>query len=211
MNKELVISATPSEVVIALVEDKTLVELNREKTNTNFSVGDIYLGKVKKIMSGLNAAFVDVGYDKDAFLHYLDLGPQFRSINKFVQSTIENKNPLKSVSNFDMEEELDKQGKISQVLHDGQSILVQIAKEPISTKGPRLTSEISIAGRNLVLIPFSEKVSVSQKIQSKAERERLRKMIQSVKPRNFGVIVRTVAENSRLEDLYAEMRELVEK
>ena len=211
MNKELVISATPSEVVIALVEDKTLVELNREKTNTNFSVGDIYLGKVKKIMSGLNAAFVDVGYDKDAFLHYLDLGPQFRSINKFVQSTIENKNPLKSVSNFDMEEELDKQGKISQVLHDGQSILVQIAKEPISTKGPRLTSEISIAGRNLVLIPFSEKVSVSQKIQSKAERERLRKMIQSVKPRNFGVIVRTVAENSRLEDLDAEMRELVEK
>ena len=128
MNKELVISATPSEVVIALVEDKTLVELNREKANTNFSVGDIYLGKVKKIMPGLNAAFVDVGYEKDAFLHYLDLGPQFR--------TIEHKNPLTSVSNFDMEEDIDKHGKISQVLRDGQTILVQIAKEPISTKGP---------------------------------------------------------------------------
>jgi len=211
VNKELVISATPSEVVIALVEDKTLVELNREKANTSFSVGDIYLGKVKKTMPGLNAAFVDVGYEKDAFLHYLDLGPQFRSINKFVQSTIEHKNPLTSVSNFDMEEDIDKHGKISQVLRDGQSILVQIAKEPISTKGPRLTSEISIAGRNLVLMPFSDKVSVSQKIQSKTERERLRKMIQSVKPRNFGVIVRTVAENARLEDLDAEMRELVEK
>ena len=211
VNKELVISATPSEVVIALVEDKTLVELNREKTNTSFSVGDIYLGKVKKIMPGLNAAFVDVGYEKDAFLHYLDLGPQFRSINKFVQSSIENKNPLRSIANFDMEEEIDKHGRINQVLRDGQTILVQIAKEPISTKGPRLTSEISIAGRNLVLIPFSDKVSVSQKIQSQAERDRLRKMVQSVKPKNFGVIVRTVAENARLEDLDAEIRELAEK
>ena len=211
VNKELIISATPSEVVIALVEDKTLVELNREKTNANFSVGDIYLGKVKKIMPGLNAAFVDVGYEKDAFLHYLDLGPQFNSINHFVQSAIENKNPLKSIANFDMEAEIDKHGKINQVLRDGQTILVQIAKEPISTKGPRLTSEISIAGRNLVLIPFSDKVSVSQKIQSQAERTRLRKLVQSVKPKNFGVIVRTVAENARLEDLDAEIRELAEK
>lgn len=211
VNKELVINATSSEVVIALVEDKTLVELNREKTNTNFSVGDIYLGRVKKIMPGLNAAFVDVGYDKDAFLHYLDLGPQFRSINKFVQSQIDHKNPLTSISNFDMEEDIDKHGKINQVLREGQAILVQIAKEPISTKGPRLTSEISIAGRNLVLIPFSDKISISQKIQSQEERERLRNMVQSVKPKNFGVIVRTVAENCSVSDLDAELRELVEK
>ena len=211
MSKELVINATPSEVVTALVEDKVLVELNREKNNNNFSVGDIYLGKVKKIMSGLNAAFVDVGYDKDAFLHYLDLGPQFRSINKYVLSYIEHKNPLTSISNFDMEPDIDKHGKIGQVLHDGQPVLVQIAKEPISTKGPRLTSEISIAGRNLVLMPFSDKVSVSQKIQSKAERERLRGIIHSIRPKNYGVIVRTVAEGSNISDLDAELRSLVEK
>lgn len=207
----MVINATSSEVVIALVEDKTLVELNREKTNSNFSVGDIYLGKVKKIMPGLNAAFVDVGYEKDAFLHYLDLGPQIKSINKFLFSQIDHKNPLTSISNFDKEDDIDKHGKISQVLTDGQPILVQIAKEPISTKGPRLTSEISIAGRNLVLIPFSDKISISQKIQSQEERDRLRQMVQSVKPKNFGVIVRTVAENCRVSDLDAELRELVEK
>lgn len=205
------INATASEVVIALVEDKTLVELNREQTNTNFSVGDIYLGRVKKVIPGLNAAFVDVGYEKDAFLHYLDLGPQFRSINKFVQSNLEKKNPLTSISNFDKEEDIDKHGKITQVLREGQAILVQITKEPISTKGPRLTSEISIAGRNLVLIPFSDKISISQKIQSDAERERLRQLVQSVKPRNFGVIVRTVAKNCHVSDLDAELRELVGK
>jgi len=211
VNKELIINATPQEVVIALVEDKVLVELNRDKNNTNFSVGDIYLGKVKKIMPGLNAAFVDVGYEKDAFLHYLDLGPQFRSINKFLFNNIEHKSPVTSISNFDMEEDIDKHGKINQVLHDGQPILVQIAKEPISTKGPRLTSELSIAGRNIVLIPFSDKVSVSQKIQSRAERERLRSIVQSIRPKNFGVIVRTVAENSNVSDLDAELRELLDK
>jgi ribonuclease G len=198
-------------VVIALLEDKNLVELNREKNNTNFSVGDIYLGKVKKIMPGLNAAFIDVGYEKDAFLHYLDLGPQFRSLDKFVRIALDPKQKTIPISKFQMEPDIDKNGKIGQVLKEGQSILVQVAKEPISTKGPRLASEISIAGRNLVLIPFSDKVSISQKIQNQEERDRLRRLILSIKPKNFGVIVRTVAESRRVADLDAELRELVGK
>ncbi len=211
MSKELVINSTSTEVVIALVEDKNLVELNREKKNTSFSVGDIYLGKVKKIMPGLNAAFIDVGYEKDAFLHYLDLGHQFRSLDKYVRIALDPKQKILPISKFQLEEDIDKNGKIQQTLKEGQSILVQVAKEPISTKGPRLASEISIAGRNLVLMPFSDKVSISQKINDTGERDRLRKLIQSIKPRNYGVIVRTVAENKRVADLDAELRELVQK
>ncbi len=211
MSKELVINSSSSEVVIALLEDKNLVELNKEKNNTNFAVGDIYLGKVKKIMPGLNAAFIDVGYEKDAFLHYLDLGHQFRSLDKYLKQAIENKNRVFPISKFHLEPDIDKNGKIQQVLTEGQTIMVQVAKEPISTKGPRLASEISIAGRNLVLMPFSDKISISQKIVDFEERDRLRKLVQSIKPKNFGVIVRTVAENKRVADLDAELRELVQK
>ena len=211
MSKELVINSTSSEVVIALIEDKSIVELNREKTNTSFSVGDIYLGRIKKIMPGLNAAFIDVGYEKDAFLHYLDLGHQFRSLDKFVKIALDPKLKTVPIAKMQLEPDIDKNGKIQQVLKEGQSILVQVAKEPISTKGPRLASEISIAGRNLVLLPFSDKVSISQKIAEHGERDRLRKLIQSIKPKNYGVIVRTVAENKRVADLDSELRELVQK
>src|SRR5210317_855069 len=192
VNKELVINVSPSEISIALLEDKRLVELNKEKSDTKFSVGDIYLGKVKKIMPGLNAAFVDVGYEKDAFLHYLDLGPQFQSLQKYLSIAKSRKARLPSFEKFKLEKDIDKHGKITSLLKAGQEIFVQVAKEPISSKGPRLTSEISLAGRNLVLIPFSDKVSVSSKIQSEEERNRLKRLVQSIKPKNYGVIVRTV-------------------
>ncbi len=211
MSKELVINANSSEVVIALLEDKSLVELSKEKNNTNFSVGDIYLGKVKKIMPGLNAAFVDVGYEKDAFLHYLDLGHTFKSLDKYLSRALDPKQKNIPLSRMTLEPDIDKNGKIQQVLSEGQTILVQVAKEPISTKGPRLASEISIAGRNLVLIPFTDKISISQKIGSAEERDRLRKLIRSIKPKNYGVIVRTVAEGKRVADLDSELRELVVK
>lgn len=208
---ELIIDVKPSEIVIALLEDKQLVELSKEKSNTKFSVGDIYVGKVKKIMPGLNAAFVDVGYEKDAFLHYLDLGPQFRSQNEFLRQAMAGKgNTTPAVQSAPLPD-IDKNGKIVDVLTSGQSILVQIAKEPISTKGPRLSSEISIAGRNLVLMPFANKVSVSQKIKVPEERERLRRLIQSIKPKDYGVIVRTVAKNRRVAVLDTELRSLVDK
>ena len=211
MSNELIIDVTPSEIVIAHVKDKQLVELDKEKSNLQFSVGDIYLGKVKKIMPGLNAAFVDVGYEKDAFLHYLDLGPQIQTLQKYIETTAQRKGKAPSLQRFKFEPDIDKKGKIADILKAGQLILVQIAKEPISTKGPRLSSEISIAGRNLVLIPFLDKVSISQKISSPDEKKRLRTLIQSIKPKHYGVIVRTVAEGKTAETLDEELRELVKK
>lgn len=211
VNKELIINSTSSEVEIALLEDKLLVELNKEKTNNEFSVGDIYLGRIKKIMPGLNAAFVDVGYEKDAFLHYLDLGPQIQSLLKYIrQGQAGNTTPL-TIGDFTQEEDIQKTGKITQVLKPNMNILVQIAKEPISTKGPRVTSEIAFAGRYLVLIPFSDKISVSQKIKSAEERNRLKRLIISIKPKNCGIIIRTVAENKLVADLDADLRNLYKK
>jgi len=211
VSSELFIDVSPSEIVIALIEDKRLVELTREKSGTKFAVGDIYLGKVKKIMPGLNAAFVDVGFEKDAFLHYLDMGPQFATLNKFVQNTTARKGKVNSPIKIHPEPDIDKNGKITNLLRPGQNILVQVAKEPISTKGPRLTSELSIAGRFMVLVPFSDKISVSQKIRTIEERNRLKKLIQSIKPRNYGVIIRTASEGKMVAELDQELQRLANK
>ena len=211
MSSELFIDVSPSEIVFVLIEDKRIVELTREKSGTKFAVGDIFLGKVKKIMPGLNASFVDVGYEKDAFLHYLDMGPQFATLNKFVHNATSAKGRTTPTTRLFPEPDIDKNGKITQLLRSGQGILVQIAKEPISTKGPRLTSELSIAGRFMVLVPFSDKVSVSQKITTVEERNRLKKLIQSIKPRNYGVIIRTASEGKRVADLDQELKRLVNK
>ena len=211
MISEIVIDAQPKEVSIAILEDKNLVEFQNESNAVSFSVGDIYLGKVHKLMPGLNAAFVDVGYEKDAFLHYLDLGTQFNSLNAYTKNVIANKGKQQQLSKFHLLPEIPKEGTIADILKPGQEILVQIAKEPISTKGPRLTSEISIAGRFLVLMPFSDKISVSTKIKSAEERLRLKQLLQSITPRNFGVIVRTVAEGKRVAELDSELKVLLKR
>ena len=211
VNKDLIIDVGDSEVSLALLEDKQLIELNKEKRNIRFSVGDIYLGKVKKIMPGLNAAFINVGYERDAFLHYLDLGAQFRTQHKYYTTAIQKQGKVPPVHKFKPEPDIDKDGKITDVLTVGQTVIVQITKEPISTKGPRLASEISLAGRNLVLMPYSDKVSISSKIESNEEKSRLKALVQSIKPRNYGVIVRTVAEGKKVAVLDAELRDLVQK
>ena len=178
MNKELVINATPDGVVLALLQDKQLIELHQEKTNNSFSVGDIYLGRIKKIMPGLNAAFVDVGYEKDAFLHYLDLGSQVQTLLKYTKRVrTAPKNEKISISDFPLEVDINKSGKITEILGKNILIPVQIAKEPISSKGPRLSAEISLAGRYVVLVPFSDVISVSKKIKSAGERNRLKKIL----------------------------------
>lgn len=210
MSVELIIDSAPNEVVIAILGDGKLLELHKEKNNNNFSVGDIYLAKIKKIMPGLNATFVNVGYEKDAFLHYLDLGPNFHSFVKYTKGVVGG-GLNSSALDFKFEPEIEKSGKIERVLKTNEQILVQIAKEPISTKGPRLSSEISIAGRYLVLVPFSDKVSVSQKIKDSEERDRLIKLIKSIKPKGFGVIIRTVAKNKKVADLHADMDDLTKK
>ena len=212
MSKELIIDVRSTEIDIAILENKQLIELHKEKSNIAFAVGDIYLGRVKKVMPGLNAAFVDVGYEKDAFLHYQDMGPQFRSLQKFLNICMSQRGRATShLQKFKNEPDIDKKGKISDVLTAGQPIVVQVVKEPISTKGPRLSSEISIAGRNMVLMPFYDKISISQKIESNTERDRLRSIISSIKPRNFGVIIRTVATDQKVTVFDSEMRSLIRR
>ncbi|QNF33319.1 Rne/Rng family ribonuclease [Adhaeribacter swui] len=209
MSNELIINSTQDGERIALLQDKRLVEYHFERNDTNYTVGDIFLGTVKKVMPGLNAAFIDIGYEKDAFLHYHDLGVNFRSLSKFVKVAQTQKNATARLSQYKFEPEIDKLGKIGEVLKKGQQLLVQIVKEPISTKGPRLSCELSLAGRYLVLVPFSNTVSVSKKIVSKDERQRLKRLIMSIKPENFGVIIRTVAEGRDVAELDKDLRSMV--
>ena len=211
MKFEILVDSRPSEIVIALLKDKQLTELHKEPLENKFSVGDIYLGTVKKIVPGLNAAFVDVGFEKDGFLHYLDLGPKYKTFNQFLQKNIAKKLNTASLKNFKVLEELEKDGKINETLQSGNRILVQVAKEPISTKGPRLTTELTIAGRYMVLVPFSDKVSVSQKIQSNEEKKRLKRLVMSIKPPGFGVIIRTVANGKMVAELDADLKFLYKK
>ncbi len=211
MDKELVISVSPQEISIALLEDKQLMELHKERLGNNYSVGDLYLGKVRKVTPGLNAAFINVGHDKDGFLHYHDLGPKIRSLNKFVKTVVNSKGNQSDLKDFVFEPEIIKTGKIQEVIAPNQSILVQVAKEPISSKGPRITGEIAFPGRYVVLVPFSNRISVSQKIKDFEERNRLKRLVKSIRPANFGVIVRTVAENKKVAELLADIESLVEK
>lgn len=211
MEKELIINATPTEVEIALLENSKLVELHYQKTNNNFSVGDIFLGRIKRLMPGLNAAFVDIGHKKDAFLHYTDLGPKLRSLVKYTNGAISGSINTFRLDNFKLEPEIVKTGKIDQVLNKREHVLVQILKEPISTKGPRLSCEITIPGRYLVLTPFNDVVAVSKKIANAEERKRLQNLVESIKPKHFGVIVRTAAEGKKVADLHEELSIMLNK
>lgn len=210
MSLELVIDVSETEVQLALLKDKKLIELQSEQETTGFSVGDVYLGKVRKIVPSLNAAFVNVGYEKDAFLHYYDLGPQFNTAVDFTKGKLSNSSNM-SFDNLQLSPDIDKDGKITDVLSKGQEIVVQVAKEPISSKGPRLSSEVTLAGRYLVLVPFTNKVSISQKIKDQEERDRLRKLMKRIKPKNFGVIIRTVAKNKEVKDLHNDLDSLIAK
>ena len=210
MNKELIINAAPQGVEIALMEDRKLVELHSEKSDARFAVGDLYLGKVKKLIPGLNAAFIDVGFEKDAFLHYTDLSPYARSLLKFTNACMNDKSEGGlEFSKFEIEPEILKTGKINEVLGGKPNVLVQILKEPIAAKGPRLSCEISLPGRFVVLTPFNDIVAVSRKIHSSEERKRLQKIVEAIKTKNFGVIVRTAAEGKNTAELHEDLSALV--
>ena len=210
MTSEVVIDVQQKEISIALLEDKRLVEYQSEPREVSFSVGNVYAAKVKKLMPGLNACFVDVGFERDAFLHYLDLGSQFDSYAKYLKQVQSDRKKLYPFAKASRLPDLKKDGSVQTTLTSGQEVLVQIVKEPISTKGPRLTCELSFAGRYLILIPFNDKVSVSSKIKSGEERARLKQLIHSIKPKNCGVIVRTVAEGKRVAELDAELKILTQ-
>ena len=210
MQSELIIDVQPKEVSIALLEDSRLVSLQKESRSIAYAVGDIYLAKVKKLMPGLNAAFVNVGYEKDAFLHYLDLGSRVSSYSSFLNTALTDKKHVPSVAKMKLEPEIDKHGSIAELIKPGQELMVQIVKEPISSKGPRLTTEITLTGRYLVLIPFGDQISISQKIKTTEEKFRLRQLVESIRPKNFSVIIRTSAEGKRVAELNHEMKTLLQ-
>ncbi len=211
MNKELIIRSSSDFVDFALLKDGKLIELHKEEEKSNFQVGDIFIAKIRKPVAGLNAAFVNVGFEKDAFLHYHDLGPNLASQLKFIKLVSAGKIKDFSLKNFQFEKEIDKDGTITDVISANQSVLVQVVKEPISTKGPRISAELSLAGRFIVLVPFSDRVSISQKIEDKKEKERLKRLVQSIKPKGFGVIVRTVAEGKNTEELEKDLQNLLSR
>ncbi|MCF6213849.1 MAG: Rne/Rng family ribonuclease [Flavobacteriaceae bacterium] len=201
MKTELIIRSSSADIDFALLKDGKLNALHKESNKNKFSVGDVFYAKIKKILPSLNAAFVDVGYEKDAFLHYHDLGPQLLSLQNFQSRLTTGKQKDFTLNNFRLEKDINKHGKIESILKAGQSLLVQIVKEPISTKGPRISSELSIAGRFMVLVPFSDRVSVSQKIEDTKEKERLKRLAKSIKPKGFGIILRTVAKDKKVAEL----------
>ena len=211
MKTELIIRSSSSDIDFALLKEGKLIELNKETNDNKISVGDVFLAKIGKTLAGLNAAFVDVSYQKDGFLHYHDLGAQLLSLSKFIKGVNTGKQKDFTLKNFHLEKDIYKNGNIDDVLKTGQELLVQIVKEPISTKGPRLNAELSIAGRYLVLIPFSNRISVSQKIEDFKEKERLKRLIKSIKPKNFGVIIRTVAQNKKVADLDNDLQTSLER
>ncbi len=211
MEKELIIHSTQSDVEIALLENGKLVELHREEISNDFAVGDIFIGKIKKLMPGLNAAFVDIGHKRDAFLHYTDMGPKLRNVLKYTESVVSGGINTSNLDHFKIEPDINKNGKVDQVLPRKQHILVQILKEPIGTKGPRLSCELTIPGRFLVLTPFTDVIAVSKKISTTEERKRLQSIAESIKPKNFGVIIRTAAEGKNTAELHEEMTEMLSK
>ncbi len=208
MNKELIIRSSSDNVDFALLKDGKLIELQKDEDGSNFSVGDVFMAKIRKSVPGLNAAFVNVGYEKDAFLHYHDLGPKLPTLLKFVKRVSTGKLRDYSLKNFPFEKDIDKNGSIADAIKSNQSVLVQIVKEPISTKGPRISSELSIAGRYLVLVPFSDRISISQKIEKREEKDRLKRLLKSITPKGFGVIVRTVAEGRKVAELDRDLQNL---
>lgn len=211
MNNELIINKSSDRTRIALLQNKELVEFSEEGDSAKFNVGDIFLGTVKKVVPGLNAAFVDVGYEKDAFLHYQDLGSNIKSLSKFTKTVMNKKYNDTLLESFHYEQEIDKMGNVKDVLSKGQKLLVQIEKEPISTKGPRLKCELSLAGRYVVMVPFADSISVSRKISNPKEKRRLVSIVKPIKPKNFGIIVRTVAQDVNVQDLSDDINSLVEK
>ena len=209
MKKELIIRSNNSAVDFALLNDGKLIELNKEIENNKFSIGDIFYAKVRKSIVGLNAAFIGVGHEKDGFLHYHDLGPKFLSLLKFIKYVNSGKTNDYLLKNFRYEKDIEKNGVISDIVKPNQQLLVQIVKEPISTKGPRISAELSFAGRFMVLVPFSDKISISQKIENNEEKNRLKRIVQSIRPKGFGIIIRTVAKNKKVAELDQDLQKLI--
>jgi ribonuclease G len=198
MRKEILINSSVGETRIAILEDGKVVELFVERPESERMVGDIYLGKVVNVAKGMRAAFVNIGQEQDAFLHFSDIGEKLNEYSAYLdlESTSENG-------------DMSKPGHHRPIPREGQEILVQIIKEPIASKGTRITTELSIPGRFMVLVPGNEMVGISKKILSIKERKRLRRISHAIRPKGFGLIIRTVAENRDDDELRADLENLL--
>lgn len=225
MDNQIVIHASDKQKRIALIENGELAQFFIESPENRRSVGDIYLAQVHKVMGGIRAAFIDISTPKDAFLHYSDLGEHLEeylvmlngreSVSKKASEQLRefrkkvSDNQLQGVSG--REQSTLEQNHLGNLLQPGQKIMVQIVKEPIGSKGPRVSTDITLAGRFLVLIPFGDYVAVSKRIRSFKERRRLRSVIGNLLPAGFGVIVRTVAEGQDEKALIDDLKDLHNK
>ncbi|PEN11353.1 ribonuclease G [Longibacter salinarum] len=201
MSKEIVVNVEDSRTRIAIVEDGKLAELYIENAENKRTIGNMYLGRIRKVMPSIQAAFVDIGQEQDAFLHFSDLSDNLGALVDFLGQD------KPRVETVDLPEE---EGKRPD-LRRGQEILVQVTKEPISNKGSRISTDLSLAGRFLVLVPLQRYVAVSRKITEEKERRRLKALASSLVPEGFGVIVRTVAEGRDAKSLDKDLKLLMER
>lgn len=202
MKKEIILSVSSTETRIAILEDSQLVEIYVERPENERMVGDIYLGKVENIIKGIQAAFVEVGLEKNGFLPFADIGSRVGDYSGFSETI----HKLDGGRNFQK-----KSAQINSTLKEKQELLIQITKEPIGSKGPRVTTDISLPGRLLVLVPHDNQVGVSRKISDQKERRRLRMLAKSLRPEGFGIIMRTVAVGKDLQTIKADLESLVNK
>jgi ribonuclease G len=231
MKKEIIINAGANETRIAITEDGRLAELFVETANKEKMVGDIYFGKIAKVMPGIKAAFIDIGLGQDGFLHFSDIGNRFEEYSAMIGDEDEESEEQKGSAAAEASVEApaadlrppptappQERGRRDNhrspprkdiQLEKGQEIIVQITKEPVGKKGVRVTSEVSLAGRFLVLLPFDGKIGISKKISSFKEKRRLRKIVQTILPEGFGVIIRTVAEGKDETSLTNDLKDLI--
>jgi len=202
MKKEILINATEYETRIAIVEDDRLVELYFERSQSERLVGNIYKGKIKTVLPGMQAAFIDIGWEKAAFLHASDIGDVSLHEKKYDSEFVDEEPPAEIVRKS-------RRAGIETVLKEGQDVFIQVMKEPISTKGPRVTTEISIPGRYLVLVPDDDHVRVSKKISSWNEKKRLKNIVRPLRPEGFGLIVRTEGEGQQEKDFKSDVKRLL--
>src|SRR5699024_4116297 len=212
MKNQIIIHGSGEQNRIALLENGDLAQLFIESEHNERTVGNIHVAKVHKVMSGIRAAFIDMGTPKDAFLHFSDAGDHLRSYIQMLNGRNAIKKGVRdelSKINFDKIKNYEKQIFAGKMLRPGQKLLVQIVKEPIGTKGPRVSTDITLAGRFLVLVPMGEYIGISKKIRSRKERRRLKKTVSSMLPEGFGVIVRTVARGQNKEAIENDMRDVL--
>jgi ribonuclease G len=206
MASDILMNSTERETRLALVEDGQVVELHIERKGERGIVGNIYKGRVIKVLPGMQAAFVDIGLSRAAFLYVGDIHHHVHDLNLMVNDDDDDEQDDDDDGIHDqMHQPIPPFAPIEDLIQEGEDVLVQISKEPLGSKGARITSHISIPGRHLVFMPTVDHVGVSRRIENEIERQRLKEIISQIKEPSCGVIVRTVSEHENAEKLKADL------